>query len=185
MYFADASEPGGCHQGVPAPSTHRQIQTHRERPIPTHTHTHTHADTRRMVLCYKGQLPFCSEALWGRQATRKRGIGLTLSQPLAGWLGLALERLSNLGPSFQVRLPLHSGTSPSRGSPNLLLWTRLNFLPGGIPSGRGEHRARIWAHSGSSNFFSSSDQQDSLHWVHRGNSLPTGEATGCRWEFFL
>ena len=86
MYFADASEPGGCHQGVPAPSTHRYRHTERDpyRLTHTHTHAHTHADTHRMVLCCKGQLPFCSEALRGRKATWKRGIGLTLSHPLAG-----------------------------------------------------------------------------------------------------
>lgn len=45
-----------------------------------------------------------------------------------------------------------------------------SWPPGWLPSRCGEHRTRIWAHGGSSDFFSPSDQQDSLHWVHRGES---------------
>ena len=65
---------------------HRHTEIHTDSLSLSHTHTHTqiHADTHRMVLCYKGPLPFCSEALWGRQATRKRGIGLTPAHPLTG-----------------------------------------------------------------------------------------------------
>lgn len=96
--------------------------------------------------------------------------------PLADWAGV-LQWTGDLGSHFPGETPLCPETPLSHGSlsPSVVCvvpgpsshWA-ISFPPGRVPSGRGQHRARLRAHSGGGDFLPPPDQQGGLHRVHRG-----------------